>query len=63
MATCVHLSMYLLLVINLSPFKLFDAASTIFRTASVKPILNPRQRNTLFSLKEEKLKQNDFNFT
>lgn len=47
---------------NLSPFKLFDAASTIFRTASVKPILNPRQKNAFFSLKEEKLKQNDFNF-
>ena len=36
MATWVHLSTYLLFVINLSPFKLFNAESAVFRTASPK---------------------------
>ena len=35
-ATLVHLSTYLLFVINLSPFKLFNAKSAVFRTASIK---------------------------
>ena len=35
-ATWVHLSTYLLFVIDLSPFKLFNAGSAVFKTASVK---------------------------
>ena len=35
-ATWVHLSTYLLSVIDLSPFKLFNAGSPVVKTASVK---------------------------
>ena len=59
MATWVHLSTYLLFVINLAPFKLFYTESAVFRTASVKytDLKSPRQRNTFFFLK------NHFNIT
>ena len=36
MTTWVHLSTYVLSVINFSPFKLFNAVSAVFKTASVK---------------------------
>ena len=36
MTTWVHLSTYVLSVINFSSFKLFNAESAVFKTASVK---------------------------
>ena len=56
MTTWVHLSAYLLFGIKFSPFKLYNAGSTVFQTASVKYNLFEvtRKRNTLFSLKKGK---------
>ena len=51
MATWIHLSRYLILAIDLSSFKLFNAASAVFRTAPIK------------KKKTEKRKTNGFNFT
>ena len=36
MATWVHLSTYLLFIINFSPLKLLNAESAVYRMASVK---------------------------
>lgn len=38
MKTWIHLSTYLLFVINLSPLKLFKTESTVLKTTSVKHI-------------------------
>ena len=51
MATWVNLSTYLLFVINLSRFKLFNAESAVFRTTSVKHTdLKSRDKEIYFSL-------------
>ena len=59
MATFVHLSIYLLFVINLSPFKFFNVESAVFRRAYVKhtDLKIARQRNLFFSLKKGKRKK------
>ena len=66
MAAGLHLSVYLLFTINLSPFKLFYAKSSLlsgFRQTYRFEI--PRQKHTSLSLKKkkEKRKKKYFNFT
>ena len=61
MATRVHLSTHLLFVINLSPFQLFNAESSLqnsFRQTYQFEI--PKQKNTFFSLKKRKRKKEVF---
>ena len=54
MTICVHLSMYLIFVLNLSPFKLFNAGSKVSKTGSIRHIdLKTSGRETRFSLLKE----------
>ena len=60
MTTWVYLLIYLLLVINLPPLKLFDAEKAVFRTASVINTdlkSSHTQKKTFFSLKKVKSKK------
>ena len=64
MATWFHLLVYLLFVINLPPFKLLNAESTVFRTASAKNIdlKSPDKKHKfLFKIKKEKRKKKYYN--
>ena len=47
MATWIHLSRYLILAIDLSSFKLFNAASAVLRTAPIKK-KNGKTKNEWF---------------
>ena len=62
MTTWVHLSTYVLSVINFSSFKLFNAESAVFKTASVKNTnLKSLGKEIHFSLwKEERTKKDWF---
>ena len=61
MTALVRLLMYLLFVINLPPFKLFNIEGTVFHQTYRFEIA--RQRNIFFFKKKEKRKKNDFSFT
>ena len=65
MTTWFHLSNYLLLVLTLYPFKLFNAESTVFRMPSVKHTnLKSSYREIHFSLqRKEKRGKKGSNFT
>ena len=60
LATCVHLSTHLLFVVNLSPFKSFNAESAVFKhTASVNTDLKSPDKE--IKRKKQKRKEKDFN--
>ena len=66
MAIWVYLSMYLLFAIDLSPSNLFNAKSTVFRTAFIEhaDLKSSDKKNSFCLLKEGKTKKKkDFNFT
>ena len=60
MKTWVHLSTYLLFVINLSPFTLSNAESTVFRTASLKHSYLTKKKKYIFLFKKGKTKKEWF---